>query len=115
MSVRPAGVQLDVSHAHAQRQKTVHVSRLRQRLLPELRSEEAFAETPRRPVPAAAAIAVRADRGRVLGSPAAVARRAAVTTARPRRRAVPELGSARNRAPVRSAETVNALSASAAT
>lgn len=49
-----AGVQPDVSHAHAQRQEAVHVPRLRQRVLPELRPEETSAETPRRRLPTAA-------------------------------------------------------------
>lgn len=54
MSIFPAGVQPDVPHAHAQRQEAVHVSRLRQRVLPELRPEETLAETARRHLPTAA-------------------------------------------------------------
>lgn len=44
------GVQPDVSHAHAQRQEAIHVSRLRQRVLPELRPQETLAKTSRRPL-----------------------------------------------------------------
>lgn len=51
----PTGVQLDVSHAHAQRQEAVHLSSLRQRVLPELRPQETLAQTSRRPLSAASA------------------------------------------------------------
>lgn len=44
------GVQPDISHAHAQRQEAIHVSRLRQRVLPELRPQETLAKTSRRPL-----------------------------------------------------------------
>lgn len=104
--VCPAGVQLDVSHAHAQRQETVHVPRLRQGILPELRPEETSAETSRRAVPSAAGHARRRPGPRIAGRPAAAARRAARATARPRR-AVSEPDSARSRPPVRPA-AVNA-------
>lgn len=44
------GVQPDVSHAHAQRQEAIYVSRLRQRVLPKLRPQETLAKTSRRPL-----------------------------------------------------------------
>jgi len=53
LSIYRTGVQPDVSHAHAQRQEAVHMSRLWQRILPELRSQETLAQTPRRPLSAA--------------------------------------------------------------
>jgi len=54
------GVQPDVPHAHAQRQEAIHMSRLRQRVLPELRPQETLAQTPRRPLSAAPAGSGRA-------------------------------------------------------
>lgn len=60
VSIYRTGVQPDVSHAHAQRQEAVHMSRLRQRILPELRSQETLAQTPRRPLSAAPVLSNRA-------------------------------------------------------
>jgi len=82
-----AGVQSDVSHAHAQRQEAVHVSRVRQRVLSELRSQETLAETARRGV---------APRGRRPSRRAAVATHrtafTVVTRSRPRRLVVVPAG-----------------------
>lgn len=78
------GVQPDVSHAHAQRQEAIHVSRLRQRVLPELRPQETLAKTSRRPLsPAPARNGRVASHGGRAGSATAFAAAAAERPPRP--------------------------------
>ena len=43
----PSDLQLDVPHAHAQRQEAVYLPRLRKRILPQLRLEEAHEKVAR--------------------------------------------------------------------